>query len=174
MARRRSDMGNGPTTVDRNLLVPLGDGVRLAADCYRPAGAGRWPAIVTFIPYHKDGRGGRLDVEAVNRYFAARGYAALTVDFRGLGGSEGVNPAPFDPREARDGHEVVEWVAAQPWCDGQVGMWGVSYGGITALSVAATRPPHLRAIVPIHAGADIYHDFAAPGGCRGGFWNQTD
>ena len=160
--------------VERNLLIPLPDGVRLAADLYRPAGDGRWPALVDFLPYHKDGRGGRQDVEAVNRHFAARGYAALTVDLRGLGSSDGVNRLPFDPQEARDGHEAVEWVARQPWCDGNVGMWGVSYGGITALAVAATRPPHLRAIVPIHACADIYHDFVAPGGCRGGFWSHAD
>ena len=88
---------NGTVTVERNLLVPLSDGVRLVVDCYRPEAPGRWPAILTFIPYHKDGRGGRLDVEAVNRYFAARGYAALTVDFRGLGNSEGVNRFLFDP-----------------------------------------------------------------------------
>jgi putative CocE/NonD family hydrolase len=163
-----------PVAVERNLPIRMADGVRLAADCYRPAEGGRVPAIVTFIPYHKDGRGGRLDVEAVNRHFAARGYAALTVDFRGLGSSEGINRFPFDPQEARDGREVVEWVAAQPWCDGNVGMWGVSYGGITALAVAATRPPHLRAIVPIHAGADLYHDVIAPGGCRGGFWLGAD
>ncbi len=167
-------LANGAVAVERNLLLPLADGVELAADLYRPAEPGRWPAILTFIPYHKDGRGGRLDVEAVNRYFAARGYAALTVDFRGLGNSGGVNRLPFDPQEARDGHEVVEWIAGRPWCDGNVGMWGVSYGGITALSVAATRPPHLKAIVPIHACADIYHDFVAPNGCRGGFWNQAD
>jgi uncharacterized protein len=160
--------------VERNLLIPLPDGVHLAADLYRPTGAGCWPALLDFLPYHKDGRGGRQDVEAVNRHFAARGYAALTVDLRGLGSSGGVNRHPFDPQEARDGHEAVEWVARQPWCDGHVGMWGVSYGGITALAVAATRPPHLRAIAPIHAGADIYRDFVAPGRCRGGFWSHAD
>src|SRR5262249_50772447 len=165
---------NGPVSVERTLLIPLSDGVHLAADLYRPEGEGRWPAILTFIPYHKDGRGGRLDVEAVNRYFAVRGYAALTVDFRGLGNSGGVNRQPFDPQEARDGHEVVEWVAARPWCDGSVGVGGAPYGGITALSVAAPRPPHLKAIAPIHACSDIYYDFVAPGGCRGGFWSQAD
>ena len=58
---------------------------------------------------------------------------------------------------------MVEWIAGQPWCDGNVGMWGVSYGGITALSVAATRPPHLKAIVPIHASADLYTTSSPPG-----------
>ena len=106
----------GPETsvvVERNLLIPLPDGAHLAADLYRPAGEGPWPAIVDYLPYHKDGRGGRLDVEAVNRYFAARGYAALTVDIRGLGSSDGVNPFPFDPREAHDGHVAVALVMAK-------------------------------------------------------------
>src|SRR5262245_46666072 len=97
--------------VERNLLIPLPDGAHLAADLYRPRGEGPWPAIVDYLAYHKDGRGGRLDVEAVNRYFAARGYAALTVDIRGLGSSGGVNPFPFDSQEAHDGHVAVEWVA---------------------------------------------------------------
>jgi len=72
-----------PVVVDRNHLIPMPDGVELAGDCYRPAEPGRWPAILTFIPYHKGGPGGRLDVEAVNRYFAGRRYAAMTVDRRG-------------------------------------------------------------------------------------------
>ena len=72
-----------PVVVDRNHLIPMPDGVELAGDCYRPAEPGRWPAILTFSLYHKDGRGGRLDVEAVNRYFAGRRYAAMTVDRRG-------------------------------------------------------------------------------------------
>ncbi len=167
-------MADAGVEVERNLLIPMSDGVSLAGDLFRPAGAGRFPSILTFIPYHKDGRGGRLDIEAFNRHFVALGYAALTVDFRGLGNSGGTSPEPFDPQEAKDGHEVVEWIARQPWCDGKVGMWGVSYGGITSLSVAATQPPHLAAIVPIHATADIHRGFVAPGGCRGGFWNEAD
>ena len=155
----------GPETsvvVERNLLIPLPDGVQLAADLYRPAGAGRWPAIIDFLPYHKDGRGGRLDVEAVNR--SLRRARVRRTDRRHPRARQlrrASTRLPFDPQEARDGHDAVEWVAAQPWCDGNVGMWGVSYGGITALAVAATRPPHLRAIVPIHACADLYHDLVA-------------
>ena len=95
-----------PVVVERNLLIPLPDGVRLAADHYRPAGTGRWPAIADFLPYYQDGRGGRLDVEAVNRHFVARRYAALTVDFRRVVSSDAVNRLPFDPQEARDGREV--------------------------------------------------------------------
>jgi putative CocE/NonD family hydrolase len=157
-----------------NVLIPMRDGVRLAGNLYRPAGTGRHPCVVNYIPYHKDGRGGRGYAEAVHRHFAARGYAALVVDFRGLGCSEGVNSVPFDSQEGRDGHDIVEWAAAQPWCDGNVGMWGVSYGGITALKAAAERPPHLKAIVPIHACADIRAGFLTLGGCPNGFWANGD
>ncbi|HSD28867.1 MAG TPA: CocE/NonD family hydrolase, partial [Vicinamibacteria bacterium] len=82
-------------------MIPLPDGVCLAADLFRPAEGGRWPALVDFLPYHKDGRGGRLEVEATNRHFAARGYAALSVDIRGLGSSGGSNPEPFSPQEGQ-------------------------------------------------------------------------
>jgi predicted acyl esterase len=158
----------------KNLLIPMSDDVHLAADLRLPEGDGPFPTIVTFMPYHKGGRSGRQLPETAGRHFAARGYAALTLDFRGLGNSGGVNPYPFDRQERLDGHEAVEWIAAQPWCSGSVGMWGVSYGGITALSVASTRPPHLRAIVPIHASIDLYHDFVHLGGCRSGFWSEGD
>ncbi len=160
--------------VERNLLIPMSDGVALAGDVVRPAGAGRVPALLNFGPYHKDGRGGRLDVDATNRHFAARGYAALSVDMRGLGNSGGSNPEPFAPQEARDGHDIVEWIARQPWCDGNVGMWGVSYPGITALATAATQPPHLKAIVPIHASSDLHRGAIALGGCGAGFWMRAD
>lgn len=160
--------------VERNVLIPMPDGVVLAADVTRPGGGHRHPAIVNYNPYHKDGRGGRLNVETVHRHFAARGYACVTLDFRGLGNSSGFNPEPFSPQEAKDGHAAVEWIAAQDWCDGNVGMWGVSYPGITALSTAATRPPHLKAIVPIHATSDLYRGVVGLGGCSSGFWMRAD
>ena len=78
-----------------DLLIPMRDGVRLAANLYRPAGVGRAPCLVNYLPYHKDGRGG-LWYDAIHRAFANRGYAALVIDFRGLGCSEGVNNTPFD------------------------------------------------------------------------------
>ncbi len=159
---------------ERNLLIPMPDGVELAGDVIRPGGGHKGPALLNYNPYHKDGRGGRLDVEATNRHFAERGYAALTVDIRGLGNSAGRAPEPFAPQEAEDGHAIVEWIARQPWCDGNVGMWGVSYPGITSLATAATRPPHLKAIVPIHATSDLYRGVIAPGGCSGGFWMRAD
>jgi putative CocE/NonD family hydrolase len=159
---------------ERNLLAPMRDGVSLALDVVRPAGAVRVPALLNFGPYHKDGRGGRLAVDSVHRHFAALGYAGVSADLRGLGNSGGVSPGAFHPGEALDGHDLVEWIAAQPWCDGNVGMWGVSYPGITALATAATCPPHLKAIVPIHASADLYRGVVGLGGTASGFWMRAD
>ncbi len=166
-------MASDGVEVLSDLSIPMRDGVLLAASLYRPASGNRWPCLVNYIPYHKDGRGG-LWYDAIHRHFAERGYAALVIDFRGLGCSEGVNSIPFDAQEGRDGHDAVEWAAVQTWCDGNVGMWGTSYGGITALKTAAQEPPHLKAIVPIHATTDNYLDFLLLGGCRNGFWPNGD
>ncbi len=150
--------------IERNLLIELSDGATLSADLYRPASKGPFPALISFYPYHKDDFVGAMNEEP-RRYFAARGYAHLLVDFRGLGGSSGVAWPAMDRAEGRDGAEAVEWIARQPWCDGNVGMWGLSYGGISSLKVGAENPPHLRAIVPIQGSADIYQDYLYPGGC---------
>jgi hypothetical protein len=158
--------GSNDIEVVHDLLVPVRDGSAWPPKLYRPAGRGRSPCLVTYLPYHKDGRGG-LWYDGVHRFFARRGYATLVADLRGLGCSEGLNNTPFDAREGRDGHDLVEWAAAQPWCDGNVGMWGTSYGGITALK-AAERPAHLRAIVPVNATWDNHSDFLLLGGCRNG------
>ena len=159
---------------ERNHLVPMRDGVLLAADVVRPAHGARVPAILNFGPYHKDGRGGRLAVDSVHRHFARLGYACVSADLRGLGNSGGHSPGAFAPGEALDGHDLVEWIARQPWCDGNVGMWGVSYPGVTALATAATNPPHLKAIAPIHASADLYRGVVALGGTGCGFWMRAD
>ena len=135
-----------PVRCLRDVLIPMRDGVRLAATLYLPEGSGRHPGIFSCYPYLKDGWIG-LFKEPHYRFFASRGYAVMQVDFRGTGASEGTNPHPFDVQERQDGYDVVEWMAAQPWCTGSVGVWGYSYGGITALSIASTQPPHLRAIV---------------------------
>jgi uncharacterized protein len=151
--------------IERNLIIPLSDGAELCADLYRPEGDGKFPALLSFYPYHKDDFIGALN-EAPRRYFAARGYAHLLIDFRGLGGSSGVAWDAMDRGEGRDGAEAVEWIARQPWCNGNVGMWGLSYGGISSLKVAAENPPHLKAIAPLQGSVDLYHDILVPGGCR--------
>ncbi|MCX7381243.1 MAG: CocE/NonD family hydrolase [Alphaproteobacteria bacterium] len=174
MSHQASTPGSNAILFERNALVKMRDGVELAVDVIRPDDAHRRPAILNFNPYHKDGRGGRTAVESVHRHFAARGYAAVTADLRGLGNSGGTSPECFAPQEALDGHDLVEWIAAQPWCDGNVGMWGVSYPGITSLSAAAMSPPHLKAIVPIHATSDLHRGVVSLGGTRPGFWMRAD
>src|SRR5262249_23280104 len=151
--------------IERNLLIPLSDGAELSADLYRPAGKGPCPALLSFYPYHKDDFIGAMN-EAPRRYFAARGYACLLIDFRGLGGSSGVAWPAMDRGEGRDGAEAVEWIARQPWCDGNVGMWGLSYGGISSLKTAAANPPPLKAIAPVQGSVSIYDDYLYPGGCQ--------
>ena len=150
--------------IERNLLIPLSDGVSLAADLHLPEGEGPFPTLVSYYPYRKDDFIGSF-FEYPQRYFAERGYANLLVDFRGLGGSEGVAWGFVDSRENRDGAEVVEWAARQSWCDGNLGMWGLSYGGVSSLKTATENPPHLRAIVPIQGLVDAYHEAIYPGGC---------
>jgi predicted acyl esterase len=153
--------------VDRNVLVPLADGVTLAADLYRPK-AGPVPVLISFYPYRKDDIIGSF-TERQRLALVERGYAHLLVDVRGFGGSDGSSVESQNPRaEGRDAAEVVAWAAAQPWCDGAVGVWGVSYGGLVALAVAAERPPALRAIASIYGLQDVVANFVAPGDVRSG------
>ena len=148
----------------KDLRVPLSDGISLAADLYLPDEDGPFPALVGAYPYHKDDLIGEL-FDYPRRYFANHGFAELIVDFRGTGRSEGYCPDNFDTGlEGRDGAETIEWVAAQDWCDGNVGAWGLSYGGINALNVASRRPPHLKACLSLFGTPDIYQDFIFPGG----------
>ncbi|HET8630996.1 MAG TPA: CocE/NonD family hydrolase [Thermomicrobiales bacterium] len=148
----------------RDVLIPMPDGARLAGNLFLPDAPGAYPGLLTLLPYLKDSPPRRAR-EAYYRHFASRGYAVMLVDVRGTGNSEGGNPGPQAPQEARDGQELVEWMARQAWCTGGVGVWGVSNGGNTAISIAATRPPHLRAIIPIHGSHDTYDWFFRPNGC---------
>lgn len=139
--------------VQRDVPVPMRDGVRLAADLYLPArdgkvAEGRFPAVMERTPYDKEGK--------VNegRYFARRGYVAVMQDVRGRFQSEG-EWYPF-AKEAPDGYDSVEWVAAQPWCDGNVGTMGGSYCGSDQSALATLNPPHLKAMV-VAVGTSNYH-----------------
>ena len=126
----------------------------------------RFPAILEMIPYGKDNWRRNADVGPRRRTSRARGYALCRVDVRGTGSSGGVALDEYTEAETRDGYDAVEWLAAQPWCTGAVGMWGISYGGFTSIQVAKLRPPHLRAIVPIQATDDRYlTDVHYIGGC---------
>jgi putative CocE/NonD family hydrolase len=155
---------SGPVhPVERHLDVRFvaRDGVELSANLWLPAGApersGSVPAILEMIPYRKDDWRFNAD-EQRGRYFAARGFAFCRLDVRGTGRSGGIARDEYTAEETLDGYDAVEWLASRPWCNGKVAMWGISYGGFTAIQVAALRPPHLRAIVPMYATDDRYLD----------------
>ncbi|MGE3744431.1 MAG: CocE/NonD family hydrolase [Sphingomonadaceae bacterium] len=151
----------------RNVRIPTAQpNVTLSATLFLPAGAGRVPALVAIYPYLKDAGIG-IQHDADLRWFAARGYACLLVDFRGIGSSDGIQRPPFDADEADDGVAAVEWAAAQNWCTGKVGIWGMSYGSIMALRTAAKTPPHLKAILAIEGTNDPERDFIHPEGNAG-------
>jgi putative CocE/NonD family hydrolase len=142
----------------RHVRVAARDGVALSVNLFLPAGAaGRVPAILNMDPYRKDDWQAGWDL-SLGAYLAERGYAYARLDVRGTGSSGGVALDEYTAAETRDGHDVVEWLAAQPWCTGSVGMWGLSYGGFTSIQVAATRPKGLKAIVPIQATDERYTD----------------
>jgi putative CocE/NonD family hydrolase len=154
--------------------IPARDGIELSANLWLPrpltgaddaTGPQRFPAILEMIPYGKDNWRRTADV-ARGTYLARRGYALCRVDVRGTGSSGGVALDEYTEAETLDGYEAVEWLAAQPWCDGAVGMWGISYGAFTSIQVAKRRPPHLRAIVPVMGTDDRYlTDVHYIGGC---------
>ncbi len=132
----------------RGHKAQMRDGVRLSVDVYQPQAEGRFPAILIITPYSNNpgfhGRGS---------WFARRGYVVAVADARGRYDSEG-QWDPFNPQHKTDGYDLVEWLAAQPWCDGKVGMMGLSYMGWTQWWTATQAPPSLKAIVPEVAPPD--------------------
>ena len=147
--------------------IPLSDGVHLSCRYWLPEDAIKnpVPAILEYIPYcTRDGTAARD--EAMHPYFAGHGYAAVRVDIRGSGESEGVLRDEYLELEQDDALEVITWIAAQPWCDGNVGMMGKSWGGFNGLQVAARRPPSLKCIITIFSTDDRYaDDVHYVGGC---------
>ena len=123
------------------------DGTILYADIYRPDSTDKCPAILTRTPYNKSvmflRKGSYLDPQR----FARAGYAVVIQDCRGTGTSEGTF-YPFHSTESEDGYDTVEWIASQPWCDGNVGMYGLSYFAFTQWAAALAQPSHLKAICP--------------------------
>ncbi len=150
-----------------NVWIPLADGCRLAARIWRPddAAANPVPALLEFLPYRKRDFMRHRD-EPMHRYLARHGYASVRVDLRGSGDSEGLLSDEYTAQEHADGVEVIAWLAAQPWCSGEVGMFGISWGGFNSLQIAALRPPALKAIMALCAADDRYTDDAHyMGGC---------
>lgn len=135
--------GGGSAVVEHDVAVPVRDGVVLRADVYRPAGPGPFPVLVYRTPYGK-----AAAAESYDTHLRAveRGYAVVLQDVRGRYASDGV----FDPyrNEGTDGYDTIEWAAAQPWSNGIVGTYGLSYPGAVQWLAAIESPPHLEAMVP--------------------------
>jgi uncharacterized protein len=135
--------------VERSLTIPMRDGVKLAADVYRPASGEPVPVLLQRTPYGKGFSGTSFALWA-----AECGYAVVIQDTRGRWASEG-DGYPF-VSEAADGYDTVEWAARQPWSNGKVGMYGESYLGYTQYAAAQLRPPALKAIIPSFTFTDPY------------------
>ncbi|GAB3260276.1 CocE/NonD family hydrolase [Arthrobacter pigmenti] len=150
-----------------NVFIPMRDGAQLAARIWLPVDAERQPlpAVLEYIPYRKrDSSRGR---DALNHpYMAGHGYVCARVDLRGSGDSDGVIVDEYTRKEHEDAEDVIAWLADQPWCDGNVGMMGISWGGFNSLQVAARRPPALKAIISASATENLYVDnMHYMGGC---------
>ena len=146
-------------TTDEDVEIRVRDGSRLFADVHRPDDDGRFPALIAASPYPRQiqNLGAPLGfIEAgASDFFVPRGYVQVIVNLRSTGGSDGTFGF-FDGQERRDLHDIVEWAAAQPWCDGAVGMIGISYFAMAQLEAAVEKPPHLKAIFPVAVTPDLY------------------
>ncbi|WP_030255406.1 CocE/NonD family hydrolase [Streptomyces violens] len=152
-------MATSPVRVVRHQWIPLADGTRLAARVWLPGGAEAdpVPAVLEYIPYRKNDATAARD-NSLHARFAQAGYAAVRVDLRGSGDSDGLMLDEYAEQELTDGVEVIDWLARQPWCDGSVGMIGKSWGGFNGLQIAALRPPALKAVVTVCSTDDRYAD----------------
>ena len=193
---RRNIRGIIKTT---DVRIPLRDGSYVCADVFRPADPGRYPVVMSQTFYGKsfyhDCICNEADVirkeEMEDRYFSGNpdgaqyenhenvdssvwvpeGYVCIRVDARGVGNSQG-EQAPFSVQEAEDYYDAIEWAGTQPWSNGNVGLWGMSYLAMTQHHVASLQPPHLKAMIAQGTDSDIYNEALYGGGIFGsGFWN---
>jgi uncharacterized protein len=162
---------------EKDVYVAMSDGVRLAVDIFKPDAAERFPALLAIGPWGKDAVEMSFPPQPLNKSsvwdgnleagdtseIVSRGYIHVIADARGTGKSEGESYGGMTTQDGIDGYDLVEWIARQPWCDGNVGMTGYSYYGGIQLKTAIQQPPHLKAIFPTHLVADYYHDAYAGG-----------
>ncbi|WP_120495477.1 CocE/NonD family hydrolase [Kiloniella sp. EL199] len=156
-----------------NIWIPLKDGRQLSARIWMPdlveveeGGIKSVPAIFEYLPYRKRDGTAQRD-ESTYPVFAKAGYAGIRVDISGTGESDGVFDDEYSPRELADGVEAINWIAEQHWCNGKLGMMGISWGGFNALQIAALRPEPLKAIISIGSTVDRYNsDIHYKSGCH--------
>jgi len=170
-------------TIERNVSIPMSDGVNMDVDIFRPADTEeKFPALLAVAPYDKEAQSDRVWPVAIGTsflrgqtngnmetgssdFFVRRGYVHIKGSARGTGKSGGVYQW-ISPREIRDLYDLVEWAAIQPWCNGNVGMVGISYFGWIQTLTAALQPPHLKCIFPFNAATDQYRMLWYHGGIR--------
>lgn len=151
-------LGDAPAPYEQ-ITITLSDGVVLTGRLWRPErpAADKVPVVLEWIPYRQSDNTAVGD-SMVHGYFAMNGIASVRVDLRGSGNSEGLLHDEYLKQEQDDGCEVIAWLAAQEWCNGKVGLIGISWGGFAGLQIAARRPPALKAIVTCCSTDDRYSD----------------
>ncbi len=177
-----------------DVRIPTRDGSYVCADVFRPADDGQYPVVLNQGFYGKSFGHGCIGSpeeatqkeELEDRYFSGNpdglqyenhesvdssvwvpnGYVCIRVDARGVGNSPGLQ-APFSVQQAEDYYDAIEWAGLQPWSNGNVGLWGMSYLAITQHSVASLQPPHLRAMIALGTDADLYNEAFYGGACSG-------
>ncbi|MFG3133215.1 CocE/NonD family hydrolase [Streptomyces tendae] len=184
---------------ETDVRIPLRDGSFVCADVFRPAGDGRYPVVMNKGFYGKsfhhecicDDEDARKKEELEDRFFSGNpdglqyenhesvdsavwvpsGYVCVRIDGRGVGNSPGVQ-SPLSTQEAQDYYDAIEWAGTQPWSNGNVGLWGMSYLAMTQHNVASLRPPHLKAMIALGTDSDLYNEALYGGGLFGeGFWD---
>ena len=150
-----------------HFYITMSDGTRLAARAWMPADAQTTPvpAILEYLPYRKRDQTAPRD-EVNHQWFAENGYAGVRVDIRGTGESDGLLEDEYTRQELDDGKQVIAWLAEQSWCNGNVGMFGISWGGFNGLQIAELQPPALKAVITVCSTDDRYaDDIHFAGGC---------
>jgi predicted acyl esterase len=184
--------------VERDVPIPMSDGVNIDCDVFRPADKGKFPAILGVQCYDKRSQTEPMFPRGMNwknggfeagdpNFYVRRGYAQIVISVRGTGRSGG-EYTNYGAREVKDTCEVIDWIANQPWCDGNVGMSGVSYYAVAQQQAAAFNPAHLKCIFALFGYTDFYRDKFYHGGilahnfmrswtgsidnCRAGSWSK--
>jgi uncharacterized protein len=166
MIRTRTEFPHQVRIIE-NIMIPMPDGTRLAAKIWLPENAEQSPvpAIIEYLPYRKRD-GTRTRDQGWHMYFAGHGYASLRIDIRGSGDSEGLIEDEYTVQEQLDGCDTITWIAKQKWCDGNVAMIGISWGGFNGLQIAARQHPALKTIITVGSTDDRYAtDIHWVGGC---------